>query len=281
MEPIFTGIATALVTPFNHDQTIDFPTLGILIERQIEMQVDALVILGTTGEISTLSNAERLAIIDYTVKKVQNRIPIIFGIGGNDPTRIIKLGRYVSNVAKQTKQKISIMVTAPYYNKSSQDGIYQYFKTITEAIKLPTIIYNIPSRTGVNIYPETITRIVTLPYVAGIKEASGNLHQIAQIVKYCPNTTVYCGDDTLSLPSYAIGCRGIISVASNIDVEPLKKIWHSYVVGKVDIALQNFQKELPFYESLFRVVNPIPIKYELAQRGLIKNVLRLPLIPIK
>lgn len=281
MEPIFTGIATALVTPFNHDQTIDFPTLGILIERQIEMQVDALVILGTTGEISTLSNAERLAIIDYTVKKVQNRIPIIFGIGGNDPTRIIKLGRYVSNVAKQTKQKISIMVTAPYYNKSSQDGIYQYFKTITEAIKLPTIIYNIPSRTGVNIYPETISRIVTLPYVAGIKEASGNLHQIAQIFKYCSNTTVYCGDDTLSLPSYAIGCRGIISVASNIDVEPLKKIWHSYVIGKVDIALQNFQKELPFYESLFRVVNPIPIKYELAQRGLIKNVLRLPLIPIQ
>jgi len=281
MEPIFTGIATALVTPFKTNQQVDFPTLEKLIERQIQMQVDALIILGTTGEISTLSNQERYAIIECAVKTVQNRIPIIFGIGGNDPARIIELGKYVKQVTNNKQQKVGIMVTAPYYNKSSQDGIYQYFKTITENITLPTIVYNIPSRTGVNITPETMVRIASLPNIAGIKEASGNIHQITQVVNLCPKTAVYCGDDTLSLPAYAVGCRGIISVASNIEVAPLKKIWQAYNNGKIQIALNIFQKELPFYESLFRIVNPIPIKYELAHRGLIKNVLRLPLIPIQ
>ena len=281
MDPIFTGIATALVTPFNTKQEVDFPTLGMLVERQINQQVDALVVLGTTGEISTLSNNERHAIIDYVIQKVKNRIPLIFGIGGNDPASIIKLGNYVSQSAHRIGQKVGIMVTSPYYNKGTQEGIYEFFKTITTTVKLPTIIYNIPSRTGINIIPETMTRIAALPYVVGIKEASGDLHQITKIVKLCPNTAVYSGDDTLALPCYAVGCRGIISVASNLEIAPLKQIFEAYRNGKNKIALTCFQKELPFYESLFRVVNPIPIKYELAQRGLIKNVLRLPLTPIQ
>ena len=281
MKPIFTGIATALVTPFNTKHEIDFPALAILIERQITMQADAIVILGTTGEISTLSTPERQAVIDYALKITKNRIPLIFGIGGNDPSSIINLGKYVSQAAQKYSSKVGIMVTAPYYNKGTQDGIYAYYKLITSTLKLPTIIYNIPARTGVNITPENLSRIAKLPFVAGIKEASGDLQQITQTVKLCPNTAVYCGDDTLSLPAYAIGCRGIISVASNIDIEPLKQLWQLHNAGKNQEALKLFQTELPFYQSLFRVVNPIPIKYELAQRGLIKNVLRLPLLPIQ
>ncbi len=282
MTPFFTGIATALVTPFNQKNKVDFYALHKLIERQISMQVDALVILGTTGEISTLNNKEKRSIIDFALQTVNGRVPIIFGIGGNDPVEIIKLGKYIATKTITTKtNQVGIMVTAPYYNKGTQDGIYQYYKTITNAVKLPTIVYNIPARTGINITPENMSRIANLPYIVGIKEASGDLTQITQVVKLCPNTAVYCGDDTLALPCYAVGCRGIISVASNLTVAPLKQIWQLYNEGKTQTALQLFQKDLPFYQSLFRVVNPISIKYELAKCGLIQNVLRLPLLPIQ
>lgn len=281
MEPIFTGVATALVTPFNHQQQIDFPALRRLIKRQIKLGVDALVILGTTGEISTLTQKERHAIIDCAIQTTDGKIPLIFGIGGNDPSNIINLGQYVINATKNYAGKVAIMVTAPYYNKGTPDGIYAYYQTITDALKLPTIVYNIPSRTGVNITPENMARIARLPYIAGVKEASGDLHQITQVVRLCPNVAVYSGDDTLALPCYAVGCRGIISVASNLAVVPVKRIWQLYCEGKLHTALQQFQSEIPFYQSLFRVVNPIPIKAELAKQGLIKNVLRLPLLPIQ
>ncbi|MBS7401267.1 MAG: 4-hydroxy-tetrahydrodipicolinate synthase [Eubacteriales bacterium] len=281
MEPIFTGVATALVTPFNTKQQVDFPALRRLIKRQVKMHVDALVVLGTTGEISTLTTKERHAIIDCALQTTQGQIPLIFGIGGNDPASIIALGQYVVKASRNYVGKIGIMVTAPYYNKGTPDGIYAYYQTITNAVKLPTIVYNIPSRTGVNITPENMARIAHLPYVAGVKEASGNLAQIGEVVRLCPHTAVYSGDDTLALPCYAVGCRGIISVASNIDVVPVQQIWQLYCAGKPFIALQAFQKAIPFYQSLFRVVNPIPIKAELAQLGLIKNVLRLPLLPIQ
>ncbi len=281
MEPIFTGVATALVTPFNQKQQVDFPALRRLIKRQIDMQVDALVILGTTGEISTLTAEERNTIIDCALQTTNGKVPLIFGIGGNDPASIISLGQYVVKRTQDYLGKIGIMVTAPYYNKGTQDGIYAYYQTITQAIKLPTIVYNIPSRTGVNITPENMVRIAKLPYVAGTKEASGNLFQIIEVVRLCPHTAVYSGDDTLALACYAVGCQGIISVATNLDVAPVKQIWQQYQDGNVRDALQLFQKQLPFYQSLFRVVNPIPIKAELANVGLIKNVLRLPLLPIQ
>lgn len=281
MEPIFTGIATALVTPFNTKQQVDFSALRRLIKRQIKMQADTLVVLGTTGEISTLTLTERHAIIDCALQIVRGQIPLIFGIGGNDPANIINLGQYVAHATKQYNGKVGIMVTAPYYNKGTPAGILAYYQAITNAVKLPTIIYNIPSRTGVNITPDNMAKIAQLPFVAGIKEASGDLHQITQVVQLCPNTAVYSGDDTLALPCYAVGCRGIISVASNLTVAPVKKIWQLYNEGKTQSALQLFQKELSGYHALFRVVNPIPIKAELARQGLIKNVLRLPLLPIQ
>lgn len=281
MQPIFTGVATALVTPFTGNK-VDYRCLTKLINRQIAMRVDALVVLGTTGEISTLSNQERRAIIDCALQTNRDRVPLVFGIGGNDPTNIIDLGLYVAQRSKELKcQKTAIMVTAPYYNKATQEGIFEYYKKITNTIKLPTIVYNIPGRTGINIYPETLARICDLRFVAGIKEASGDIAQIIQTVKLCPNTAVYSGDDTIALATYAVGCRGIISVASNINVAPVKDIYNLYQSGEHANALTLFQSQLDLYKALFRAVNPIPIKYELAKMGLIKNALRLPLLPIK
>jgi 4-hydroxy-tetrahydrodipicolinate synthase len=172
------------------------------------------------------------------------------------------------------------MITAPYYNKGTQDGIYRFFEAITNAVKLPAVAYNIPGRTGVNIEPETLYRISTLKYVVGIKEASGNIAQITEVVRICPNVAVYCGDDTLALPSYAVGCQGIISVASNISAVPVAAIYNMYKHGKTAAALSAFHGQLPFYKSLFTSVNPIPVKNELTKIGLIKNELRLPLTPI-
>jgi 4-hydroxy-tetrahydrodipicolinate synthase len=274
MTPIFTGVATALVTPFNKNKP-DYPSLTNLINRQIEMGVSALVILGTTGEISTLSARERRDIISFAIKTVANRVPLIFGIGGNDPKNIIALGNYVKKTYKNYNglSSYGVMITTPYYNKATQDGIYEYFRYITDKLRLPTIVYNIPSRTGINAEPETLTRIAKLPYIAGIKEAGGNIAQIQDVVRLCPDTSVYCGDDTLSLPSYAVGCAGIISVAANVAVAPVAEIFAAR-------SLPLYQSQLPFYKSLFRAVNPIPIKYELFKMGLIKNELRLPLLPI-
>lgn len=280
MQPIFDGVATALVTPFEQDQ-IDWGRFKNLIERQINQGVDALLFLGTTGEMPTLSHAERHAVIDFALATVGNRVPLIFGIGGNDPATIIELGLYVAEQARTAGVCPAIMVSSPYYNKATPAGLYAFFRKITNTIKLPTIVYNIPSRTGVNIDPTTMAKIARLHYVAGIKEASGNLTQITQVVALCPQTAVYSGDDTLALPCYAVGCRGIISVAANLAVAPVQNIYHLYESGHPQQALNLFISQLSLYQSLFRVVNPIPVKCELAKIGLIKNALRLPLLPVK
>lgn len=281
MQKIFEGVATALVTPFHKDK-VDYKSFRNLINRQIKMGVDALVILGTTGEISTLSTKERHEIIDFALKVNEDHVPLIFGIGGNDPSNIIELGTYVAKTSKKLLcKKVGIMVTAPYYNKTTQAGLLAYYKKITNTIKLPTIVYNVPGRTALNIAPETLAQICQLRYVAGIKEASGDITQITQTVKLCPHTAVYCGDDTIALPAYAVGCRGIISVASNLEVTPVKNIYTFYKSGEHQKALGLFQSQLDFYKSLFRAVNPIPVKHELAQMGLIKNALRLPLVPLE
>jgi 4-hydroxy-tetrahydrodipicolinate synthase len=323
MRRFFTGVATALVTPFSGGR-VDYAALRRLINRQIDMRADALVVLGTTGEISTLTAAEKHSIIKAAVKTVRSRVPLIFGIGGNNPAEIIKLGLFVKKMCdtgggisarkclevfttapcslppkgrvsgapcktskgsargtgRHTAGKIGIMVTAPYYNKATQDGIYKFFEKITDAVCLPALVYNIPGRTGVNIEPETLYRISTLPYVAGIKEASGSIPQITEVVRNCPNTAVYSGDDTIALPCYAVGCCGIISVASNLSVAPVKDIYDKYKKGRHASALSLFQTQLPLYRLLFAQVNPIPIKYYLSKRGLVQNELRLPLTPM-
>jgi len=288
---IFTGVCTALVTPFKNGE-IDFEAFGKLIERQIDAGIDALCILGTTGEASTISYDEKCKIIKFSCAVVKGRVPIVFGIGGNNPPDIIKLGSIVKKLGGD-----AVMVTAPYYNKSTQDGAVKYFDTIANAVKLPLIAYNVPGRCGYNLEPETLARIAQNPYVVGIKEASGNISQIAEVVRLCPDVAVYSGDDGISLPAYAIGCQGVISVASNVTPKDVREIWLRYTktpaadaappLQKGDLwknrttAQELFLQQLPFYKSLFRQVNPIPVKFELAKLGFIENELRLPLTPIE
>ena len=279
MEPIFTGVATALVTPFNHQQKIDFPALRRLIKRQIKFKADALVILGTTGEISTLTLKERQAVINSALQTVKGQIPLIFGIGGNDPLSIINLGQYVAKATKNYDGKIGIMVTAPYYNKGTPDGILAYYQTITEAVKLPTIVYNIPSRTGVNITPENMVRITSLPFIAGVKEASGDLSQIAKIANLCrDNLAIYSGNDDQILPILSLGGIGVISVLSNIIPRDVHDMVVSYLEGNTKKALELQLDTLDLTNMLFSETNPIPVKAAYNILGFNAGVPRLPLI---
>jgi len=272
MKKLFSGVCTALVTPFKHGK-VDFDTLAKLIERQIVNGIDALCILGTTGEAPTLSFDEKCDIIKFTNAVINERVPIIYGIGGNNPTEIIKLGKFVAETCEECSN-VGVLVSAPYYNKCTQYGAVLYFRKIANIVKLPLIIYNVPARTGVNLTSETIERISRNKYIAGIKEASGNMEQIAEVVRTA-HTAVYSGDDTMSLPCYAVGCSGIISVASNAKPHDVRKVWR--LRDKPSAARKMYLQQLPFYKSLFTQVNPIPIKCVLADMGLIINELRLPL----
>ena len=270
MSTLFNGVCTALVTPFKNKE-VDFKAFGNLIQRQLGADTDALCILGTTGEASTLTTEEKHAIIKFSLETVAGKVPIVFGIGGNNPKDIIELGKFIAKTPAipLTKGGIGVMVTAPYYNKCTQDGAVEFFNTVANAIKLPMIVYNVPGRTGVNLEPETIARICINRYICGVKEASGNIEQIANVVRLCKKP-VYSGDDTIALPCYAVGCRGIISVASNVRPKEVREIW-------LKRSKRLFLCELPFYRSLFVQVNPIPVKRVLAGMGLINNELRLPL----
>ncbi|MDR0975581.1 MAG: 4-hydroxy-tetrahydrodipicolinate synthase [Christensenellaceae bacterium] len=284
---LFEGVATALITPFKTNEEIDFTALKKLFLRQIEQKADAVVILGTTGEPPTLTLAEKHKIIKLSVKLSQTatyKFALILGIGGNNPKESIKLAKFFENeIKKQPKNKLlshGVLLTAPYYNKTTQAGLIEYFKFVAENINLPIIVYNVPSRTGMNIEPKTFEKLARIKNIVGVKEASGNISQIADVVRFCPNLAVYSGDDTICLASFAVGCRGIISVASNVSVELLREIYEN-ASANPKIARDKFLTALPFFKSLFVCVNPIPIKYELSKIGLCKNILRLPLVPIK
>jgi len=274
MKKLFTGVCTALITPFNKHNDVDYVALGRLIKNQIDSGVDALLILGTTGEAPTLSLDEKKSIINFTIEIVAKRVPVVVGIGGNNPSSIIELGLYAKSVGAD-----AVMVTAPYYNKATQDGMVKFFNHIAKNVQLPMIVYNVPGRCSVNILPETMERIAKNKLVYGIKEASGNIEQIQTIVRLCPNTAVYSGDDTIALPCYAVGCVGIISVASNARPAAVASIHKNFIARKVTTARRRYFEHLPYFQSLFSQVNPIPIKHELSKMGICKNILRLPLTP--
>ena len=275
MKPIFTGVCTALITPFRCGE-VDFLTMAKLIERQIAAEVDALCILGTTGEASTLTEEEKNAIIRFSLKIVAGRIPIIFGIGGNYPDDIIKNGLFIKNLTA-LPPNTAVMVSAPYYNKCSQAGAVKYFRHIANKVGLPLIVYNVPARTGVNLSPQTLGKIAKNRYVRGIKEASSNIEQISAVIN-AAKVPVYCGDDTIALPCYAVGCAGIVSVASNVRPKDIRAIWVAKNLAK---GRKLFLSQLEFYKSLFREVNPMPVKFEMARLELCRNELRLPLTPIE
>ncbi len=272
---MFKGSIVAIVTPFK-DGKVDEESYRQLIEFQIENGTSAIVPCGTTGESATLNEKEHARVIEIAVEAVNKRVPVIAGTGGNSTSEAIELTEH----AKKVGADATLQVT-PYYNKPTQEGLYQHFKAIAKAVPLPQVLYNVPSRTSVNMLPETVARLAELPEVVAIKEASGNIGQMADIVRLAGDKiTLLSGDDNLTLPVLSIGGAGVVSVVANIvprDTADLVKAWEE---GGIDEAKELFYKLLPLCQAMFFETNPIPVKTSLGLMGKIQDEMRLPLYPM-
>jgi 4-hydroxy-tetrahydrodipicolinate synthase len=272
---MFKGSIVAIVTPFKRGE-VDEEGYRDLIEFQIDNGTGAIVPCGTTGESATLSMTEHGRVIDIALEAVKGRVPVIAGAGGNSTYEAIQLTKH----AKEAGADATLQVT-PYYNKPTQEGLYQHFKAIADAVSLPQVLYNVPGRTGVNMLPETVARLAELSEVVAIKEASGNLGQMAEIIKLAGDKiTLLSGDDNLTLPVLALGGKGVISVIANIvpkDSADMVKAWED---GEISKARELFYKLLPLSQAMFFESNPIPVKTSLSLMGRIDGEMRLPLAPM-
>lgn len=270
------GCGTALITPFLPGGTVDEKALASLVDWQVREGIHFLVPCGTTGESPTLKHDEHLAVVDITVRTVARRVPVIAGAGGNDTAKIITL------VGELKKLGVDgILSVSPYYNKPTQEGIYQHFRAIAESTDLPIIVYNVPGRTGSNILPDTLLRLAEIPNILGVKEASGDISQIGEICTKAPaRFRVLSGDDSLTLPVIALGGHGIISVASNEAPGMMSKFTAACLDGHWDEARDWNRKLYPLMKVNFVETSPIPVKAALAMMGRIQEVYRLPLVRI-
>ncbi|PZP49134.1 MAG: 4-hydroxy-tetrahydrodipicolinate synthase [Pseudopedobacter saltans] len=270
------GTGVAIVTPFNEDLSVDFDSLGTLIDHLVNSGVNYIVTLGTTGETPTLSKEEKIKIINYTIDKVNNRIPVVVGVGGNNTLNVIEELKTLP-LDKAT----AILSTAPYYNKPSQEGFYQHYKALADVAPKPILLYNVPGRTGKNIEPETTLRLAKHPNIVGIKEASNNFAQSIRLLIERPDDfLVVSGDDDLAMPQVAAGMDGVISVAANaFPKEFSQMIQYALDNNAKDAAKINLQL-FDAYLLMFAENNPAGVKSFLTQQGLIKNYLRLPLVPL-
>jgi 4-hydroxy-tetrahydrodipicolinate synthase len=274
---MFTGTGTALVTPFRRDQSLDEAALVRLVERQIEARVDFLVPCGTTGESPTLTREEHLRVARLTVQTARNRVPVLAGAGGYNTADVIAVARELAAIGVD-----GILSVTPYYNKPTQEGLFQHYKAIAEAVTLPIILYSVQGRTGVNIEPATVKRLAQIENIAGIKEASGNIGQIASILNAVPEEfTVLSGDDAITLPVIALGGRGVISVVSNEGPAEMAQMTRLALAGHFEEARRIHRKLHPLMEVNFVESNPIPVKAAMAEMGLLEPVWRLPLVAPK
>lgn len=272
---LFKGVGTALITPFK-DDGIDYDAMEKLIEYQIEKKVDALIIAGTTGEGSTLNDFEHRHVVDFAVKKVRKRIPVIAGTGSNDTAYGLELTKACNDLGVD-----GVLVVTPYYNKTTQDGLYNIYSEYAKVSKTPIIMYNVPSRTGVNILPETVERLAENENIIAIKEASGNISQVADIMaRVGGRMDVYSGNDDQIVPILSLGGIGVISVLSNVIPEETHNMVIDYLEGDVKKSCSAQLKYLELINSLFSEVNPIPVKAAMSYMGMCKNILRSPLYPI-
>lgn len=275
MEYLFKGLSTAIVTPLNSENKVDYSAFKKQIDRQILCGATALVFLGTTGESSTISLLERKEIVSFAVKYVNKRCKVIIGCGSNNTALAIKYAKYAESAGAD-----GILCVTPYYNKCTQQGIIEYYKDIAENTTLPIICYNVPSRTGVNILPETAGILASIKGICGIKECSGDLKQIIETKKAIGDKiALYSGDDFLNLPILAVGGVGIISVISNVIPRQVNDLL--LAIDK-DISLANSlnEKMYPLIKAMFIEVNPCPVKYALKHLGLDSGYLRKPLLPL-
>jgi 4-hydroxy-tetrahydrodipicolinate synthase len=272
------GCGTALVTPFKSDNSIDEASLRSLVGWQVEAGIDFLVPCGTTGETPTLSHDEWLQVIDITVEVNAGRVPIVAGATSNSTQDAVEKAREAAG-----RPGVDALLTAsPYYNKPTQEGQYRHFKAIAEAAGKPIILYNVPGRTGANIEPSTLARLAEIPNIVGVKEASGNMTQIAEVCNAVPEGfLVFSGDDALTLPIMALGGVGIISVASNEIPKEMAEMTRSALNNDWVTARQIHRKYLPLMQANFLESNPLPVKAVLAMMGKIEEVYRLPLLPMK
>ena len=270
---IFTGSGVAIVTPFTEDG-IDFEQLGELIEFQIREKTDAIIICGTTGEASTMPDEEHISVIEYAVKKVNGRLPVIAGTGSNDTRHAIHLSKRAQEVGAD-----AILSVSPYYNKTTQRGLYEHFKMIAENISIPMILYNVPSRTNLNINPETVQQLSKIENIVAIKEC--NLNQVGEIINLCGGDfTVYSGEDGLIVPLMSLGGKGVISVMANIIPRDTHEIASKFLNGDLEGSRKLQLKTLDLIKALFIEVSPIPVKEAMNQMGIKVGKCRMPLVDI-
>lgn len=273
---VFTGVATAIVTPFKGNE-IDYEQFGRLIEWQIEKGVNAIVVAGTTGEGSTLTDEEHKAVIKYCVEKVAGRVPVIAGTGSNDTAYAIALTKYACEVGAD-----AMLLITPYYNKATQKGMIESFRLVADISTKPCILYNVPSRTGCNLLPESVAELAKHPNIVAIKEACGNISQIAKVAALCgDNIDIYSGNDDQIVPILSLGGKGVISVLSNIAPAETVAICDKYFSGDIKGAAAIQLQYLELIDTLFCEVNPIPVKAAVSAMGFGENSLRLPLTPME
>jgi 4-hydroxy-tetrahydrodipicolinate synthase len=274
---MFTGTGTALVTPFRRDGSLDEPTLRALIKRQIDAGIDFLVPCGTTGESPTLTHEEHLRVVEIAVELAKGRVPVLAGAGGYNTAEVIALAHELAEIGAD-----GILSVTPYYNKPTQEGLFQHYRAIAEAITLPIVVYSVQGRTGVNVEPATVRRLSAIENIVGIKEASGNISQMAAILNAVPDDfNVLSGDDAITLPLIALGGRGVISVVSNEIPSEMTRLTRLALNGDFAGAREIHRRVHPLMEVNFVESNPGPVKAAMAQMGLLEPVWRLPLVAPK
>ena len=269
---IFKGTATALITPFTSDG-VDFDSFDRILDDQLSGGVDAVVVLGTTGEPATMTAAEKKAVIEFAVKKLKGKLPVIVGTGANSTSAATEM-----SVLAESLGADALLLVTPYYNKATQQGLIAHFRTVADAVHTPIICYNVPGRTGVNMLPATFAELAEHPNIAAIKEASGNMEQIEEAIRLTEGkAVVYSGDDGITIPVMAMGGMGVISVVSNAAPRFTAEMTSAFFSGDLKKAAKMQLDMLPLVRALFSEVNPIPVKKAMQLRGLCNGTLRLPL----
>lgn len=274
---IFKGSMVALVTPFGADGKIDFAALEKLVHFHLENGTHVLVPCGTTGESATLSYEEQISVVKFVKKTAGGKVKILAGAGANSTSEAIELHRGMTELGVDGALHVT-----PYYNKPTQAGLVAHFRALAESSALPIVLYNVPGRTCVNMLPETTLRLAEIPNIVGIKEASGSVEQISEVLVGAPeNFAVYAGDDALAFPLYALGAHGVISVSANVAPREVAGQYEAFVRGDIKTARELHFQLMPLNSVLFVETNPIPVKAALALMGRLEEIYRLPLVPLK
>lgn len=276
MKVLFKGTCTAMITPFTEDG-IDYPALDKMIDYQIDNGIDAVVVLGTTGEASTVTDNEYADVAKHCLDKINGRVKVILGTGSNCTAKAVEKSRFAESLGAD-----GLLVVTPYYNKCTQNGLVKYYETVSESVNIPVLCYNVPARTGVNILPRTMEKIADIPNVYGIKEACGNMEQICETARLIRGKcSLYSGDDNLNLAMLSIGSMGLISVASNIAPKEVGDVAKLFFAGKNDDAVKLQERLLPLIDAMFTEVNPIPVKTASSLIGIGSPIVRAPLTELE